>query len=339
MQSENLTWHDAAELTVEGKGWPETARSYDRLPARAEGIVPPEVWNLSRHSAGLAVRFVTDAEALEARWTLRSEEKTMDHMAATGASGLDLYVRDGGRWRWLAVGRPMGPSTEQHSQLLTEMLPGLHEMMLYLPLYNGVESLELGVAAGRTLDPAPPRRHKPVVFYGTSIVQGGCASRTGMAYASILGRWLDRPTVNLGFSGSGRAEPEVARLLAELDPSAYVLDAVPNLEPDEVAERMERFVGILRQARPATDIVLVEGIRYQQQDFVASRRRRMERSRAALSAARERLSAAGVAGLHYVAGDSLLGDDDEATVDGTHPTDVGFLRLGRALEPVLRPLV
>src|SRR5205085_2015483 len=138
---------------------------------------------------------------------------------------------------------------------------GQREFLLYLPLYNGVSSVEIGIAKGSTLakGPArPPERQKPIVFYGTSITQGGCASRPGMVHTAILGRRLDRPVINLGFSGSGRMEPAMATLLAELDPAVYVLDCLPNMSAAEVAERMEPFVRTLRKAHPRTPIVMAE---------------------------------------------------------------------------------
>jgi len=339
MSEQDLTWHDATELTVEGKGFPDAPCPFGRLPARAEAMVPQLVWDLGRRSAGVAVRFHTDAVGLAARWKLTDANLAMDHMPASGVSGLDLYVRDAGVWRWLGLGRVQKQGRVQQADLAGPLDPARRELMLYLPLYNGVESLHLGVRAGSMLEPAEPRVARPVVVYGTSIVHGGCASRPGMAYPAILGRRLDRPTINLGFSGSGRGEPEMAELLAEVDAAAYVLDPLPNMQAEEVAERIEPFVAILRAARAAVPIVLVESVAYQDRAHVPARRQRNAASNAALAAAYRRMLDAGVTGLHYVEGDALLGGDGEATVDGTHATDLGFMRIADALEPVLRALL
>ncbi|HOC67914.1 MAG: hypothetical protein BWX80_02029 [Candidatus Hydrogenedentes bacterium ADurb.Bin101] len=333
-------WYDAAGLTVEGKGWTDTDRFYDRLPARAKETVPPAVWSLSRHSAGMVVRFVTDSTKIAARWTVLSGDLAMPHMPATGVSGLDLYVKDNGAWRWIGNGRPQGQSTRA---TLADGIPeGSREYMIYLPLYNGTESLEIGVVPAAVLAKAtarPAGNDKPIFFYGTSITHGGCASRPGTAYPAILGRMLDRPVINLGFSGNGRMEAALGVLLAEVDTAVYVLDCLPNLKPEEVAERVEPFVIALRAARPDTPIVLMENIAYQAGTFLPAPRAAYTDKNSVLRAAYERLLAAGVPGLTYVPGEGLLGTDGEATVDGTHPTDLGFMRMAEALAPVLRKIL
>ena len=184
-------WYDLKLLDVEGRGWTETKAFYDRLPAKAEGVVREPVWNLSRQSAGLCTRFVTDATAIQARWTLTSGQLAMPHMPATGVSGLDLYVKSDGRWRWLAVGFPKEQTTRV--ALVSGLPAGEREYLLYLPLYNGVSSVELGLQKGLKLakaDPYGAGQRKPIVFYGTSITQGGCASRPGMVHTAILQRRL-----------------------------------------------------------------------------------------------------------------------------------------------------
>ncbi len=337
-KSETL-WYDVRNLGLEGQGWTETKAPFDRLPAKAETSVRPAVWSLSQHSTGLCVRFVTDATNIQARWSVTSDRLAMPHMPATGVSGLDLYTKHDGRWRWLAVGQPKQAPTNM-VQLASNLPAGTREYLLYLPLYNGVSSVELGLPAANKLSKAPLHAvAKPVVFYGTSITQGGCASRPGMVHSAILGRWLDCPVINLGFSGNGKMEPELATLLAELDPSVYVLDCLPNMTPAEVTERVPGFVQTLRKARPTTPIVLVEDRNYADAFLVTSRRERNNGNHAALKSAHEKLLSQGVPHLHYLPGQHLIGDDGEGTVDGSHPTDLGFYRQAEAMHKVLEPLL
>lgn len=333
-----IAWYNVTGWGVEGRGWNDTQRYFDRLPAKAEAMVRSAVWNLSRHSAGMCVRFVTDATAIHARYSLLSASLAMPHMPATGVSGLDFYAQDEqGRWRWVAVTRP---NKQQISvQVVSGIRPGRRAFLVYLPLYNGTESLEIGVPDGSLFEPVPPRTTGLLVYYGTSIAHGACASRPGMAFPAILGRRFDRPVVNLGFSGNGRMEPELALLMAELDAAVYCIDCLPNMQAADVAARTEPFVRSLRQRKPQVPIVLVEDRTYTNAWILPERRQRNDTSRQAFRAAYERLVADGVEGLHYVEGEHLLGNDGDGSTDGSHPSDLGMMRMADALDPVLRPLL
>lgn len=331
-----LTWRDASTLTVEGRGWTDTAHFYDRLPARAKAIVRPPLWDLGADSAGIVIRFVSDAPEIHARWKLINANLAMNHMAATGVSGLDLYVRLNGEWRFLAVGRPNAQENEEG--LISGLPAGLKEFALYLPLYNGVTSVELGVPEGSKIDSALPRTRnvKPVVFYGTSITQGGCASRPGMAYPALIGRRLDVATVNLGFSGNGRGEHEVSDLLAELDPSVYVIDAMPNMDPDTVDERIRYMLKVIHARHPETPLIIVEHAVFTSAYNVAKGPAASDAWNKILRQIFKENEKEWNGRLHYVRCDKLMGSDGEATVDGVHPTDVGFLRMADVLTPAVK---
>ena len=329
----DLDWIDADTLQVEGRAFEDRNSTWDRLPAEAEGVVRGPVWNLSRHGAGITIRFKTDSPSVSVRWRLRSGDLAMPHMPATGVSGVDLYGRTDDGWRWAGCGRP--EAIENTVTLVQDLPVASRDWMLYLPLYNGVDSVEIGVDSGSELE-ALPDRGKPIVFYGTSITHGACASRPGMTHVAILGRRLDHPVVNLGFSGNGRLEPEVGRFLVEIDASVFVLDCLPNLNGAATAARTVPMVRQIRSAHPEVPIVLVEDRTYADAFFSPKRAKRNRENRDAFRKAYESLLADGVENLLYVSGDTLLGDDGEATVDGSHPTDLGFMRQADALEPALR---
>lgn len=337
----DVLWYDIRPLGLEGQAWADTKAPFDRLPAKAEKMVRPPVWGLSRDSAGLCVRFAAETPSIQARWTVLKKNLAMPHMPATGVSGLDLYGKlPDGRWQWVANGRP---TAESNSQVLAGALPaGEREYLLYLPLYNGVSSVEIGLPKAVKLkkaDAYPAGRAKPVVFYGTSITQGGCASRPGMVHTAIIGRKLNVPVVNLGFSGNGRLEKEVGELLAEIDAAVYVLDCLPNLNAQGVAERTEPFVKALRAARPNIPILMVEDRTYTNAPLNPGALKTNTDNRAAFKKAYESLTADGVKGLTYLEGGKLLGDDGEGTVDGSHPTDLGFLRQADVMIAALEPLL
>jgi lysophospholipase L1-like esterase len=260
-------------------------------------------------------------------------------MPATGVSGLDLYVKDAGKWHWLGVGKPEKSSVNEQ-KLIANLKPEKREYLLYLPLYNGVESVEVGVPEKAFIEKAPaasPENTRPIVFYGTSIVQGAVASRPGMTYPSILSRRLNKPAINLGFSGNGRAETEMANLVAEIDAAVYVVDCLPNLSNrQEVEERVPGFLRILREKHPSTPIVLVENIVYADTPFEEIRNQRYREKNEALRRIYQNLIKSGFKRLYYVAGDKMLGFDSDATVDGTHPTDLGFFRIADVLEPFIK---
>lgn len=341
-QQPALGWTDGDALTVEGRGWHEANAPWTRLPQTAASSVRKAVWDLSRHSAGIAIRFVTDASEIHARWSLASDRLAMPHMPATGVSGVDLYARDdGGRWRWVAVGTPRSTANSQ-CLLRLDGAGRLREFMLYLPLYNEATSVEIGTPEGAVIEPGPVRpegRRKPIVFYGTSITHGACASRPGTCHTAIVGRRLDRPVVNLGFSGNGRMEWEVAAFVPALDPAVVVIDCLPNIEAEAVRARTGPLVRQLREALPEVPIVLVEDRDYADGWIHAARARRNRDSQAALREAFDALTAAGVDGLHYLDHGRLLGADGDDTVDGSHPSDLGFARQAEGLLEILGPLL
>ncbi|MHB9134495.1 MAG: SGNH/GDSL hydrolase family protein [Armatimonadota bacterium] len=324
-------WYDCRVIGIEGKGWQEQGQGtdYSRFPAKAQGKVPNAVWELGKNSAGLCVRFRTDAPVLQVRWELISGTLAMPHMPASGVSGVDLYAKPaGGKWHFVGNGRPSAIAN-------TAAFSGFEqdaELLLYFPLYNGVTKVEIGIPAGKTISRVLfDKNVKPLVFYGTSITQGGCASRPGLAATAIAGRALDLPVINLGFSGSGRMEPVMADLIGEVEASVYVLDCLWNMSNGEVHERVVPFVKKLRELHPDTPILLVEDSTFQ--DTVPTWRGKQ------LRAEYEVLQRDGVKGLYFLSAKGMLGADREGTVDGCHPNDLGMMRQAEAFVGALTPLL
>ena len=332
-----IKWVNAKDLCLEGKGWSATNQYYDRLPSAAKGVVQTAVWELSKNSAGMCIRFLTDATALSARWTLRKRKIAMTNMPASGVSGLDLYVRSENKWKWLGAARPDDTITNT-KRLTTGLSKEMRECMVYLPLYNGVQNLEIGIPEGATctLPTTRPAGMKPVVFYGTSIVQGSAASRPGMTYPAMLCRRLDQTMINLGFSGNAICEPEVASLLAELDPAVYVLDPLPNMGTEMVTQSMPKLIEKIRNSHPKTPIVLIEHIDLGDAPVNPSRRPGYVASNKELRKIYEQRIKDGDRKIYYVRGEKLLGTDGQGTVDRVHPSDLGFMRMTAVIEPVLK---
>lgn len=330
----NITWYDGKDFTIEGKGWDDTESFYHRLPTRAKKMVNNIVWEISKKSAGISIHFSTNSSSVAVKW---NGVRAMDHMTALGVSGLDLYVKHEKKWKWLAVGRPN--SEQNKAQLFAGLSSKMRDYMLYLPLYNPVHHVELGIDPSSKIKSTSPRKRKPIVFYGTSITQGGCASRPGMSYPAILGRWLDRPSINLGFSGNGKMQPGVIDLLCELNPAIYVLDNLPNMQADLIKERLGPAILKLRTARPKTPIVLIDNILYCDAYLKLLRKERYESSNMTQYSIYKKLKRRGIKNLYYIKDNDLIGEDGEASVDGVHLTDLGYMRFSEKIIKVLKKLI
>jgi len=336
---DQLKYISATEFPVIGKGFTDTQGRYDRLPARLEGKTRPPVWRLSKNCSGLALRFRTNSPVIAARWEVTGDV-TMNHFAPSGIKGLDLYCLKNGKWQFVNSARPAGKIT--NTVIIDHMEGSDREYMLYLPLYDGLVSLEIGVDPSATVGPPQvdsPRREKPVVFYGTSITQGGCASRAGMSYPNQLSRMLDRQIINLGFSGNGQLDLEVAEAMAEIDASCFVIDCLPNVNVAQMNEKFVRFVEIIREKHPEVPILLVETILFPHMYFDQTVFSLLHEKNATLQKIYSGLKKQGDRQLYYMPAGKLIGTDNEATVDGVHLTDLGFLRMSENLYPVIRKLI
>ena len=221
-----VKWIDGVHLPIEGRAFDNTAAYYDRLPKTVTTNVNAGVRGMLNHTTGMQLRFRTDSKRVIVKWVPVNSSLAMDHMPATGVSGIDVYRQEpDGKWRYVNTGRIYKP---EGSQLSVPWTPG-DACLINLPLYNGIKSIMIGIDEGATISAPPPHQSgvsKPVVFYGTSITHGGCASRPGLSFVNIVGRELDVPVVNLGFSGSGVMELEMSEHLAAIDASCYVLDCL-----------------------------------------------------------------------------------------------------------------
>lgn len=335
-----VVYYDAARYPVLGKATENTLSRYERLPGNLESAIRGQLWDLGRNSAGLTVRFRTNSTQVAARWETRNNFR-MNHMTATGICGLDLYCLVDGKWVYAGTGMTQGKASK--ATLVKNMTAEEREFMLHLPLYDGPIVLEIGVDSLATLSqPAVdlPSQEGPIVFYGTSILQGGCANRPGMAHTNILQRWLQRECINLGFSGNARLDYEIAHLMASVkDASVFVIDCLPNVTPAKVRESMEAFYQIIRNAHPTTPILFVENPPFPNARFNQQIAKELEEEDALLAEIVEKIKKQGDKHVYLFTNEKMIGEDGEATVDACHFTDLGFMRYAEALEPVLRKLL
>lgn len=335
---DSLKYVNASELPLFGKGFSDTHQRYTRLPASVEGKTREAVWSLSKNCSGLAIRFHTDSRTIAAKWEV-TEDGVMNHFAPSGIKGLDLYCLMNGEWVFVNSARPTGKTSV--AVIIDHMASGDREYMLYLPLYDGIKNLEIGVEKSAVVGLPminSPKKEKPVVFYGTSITQGGCASRAGMSYPNILSRMLDKQTINLGFSGNGQLDLEIAEVIANIDASCIVIDCLPNVSTEQMNDKYVSFLNIIRKKQPKVPILMVENIAYPFMHFdetvFSSIRDKNELLKKIYSAVKKEDRH-----IHYLKANKLIGNDLEATVDGVHLTDLGFLRLSQGMYPVIRNLI
>ncbi len=331
-----MRWIDVEALGVCGRGWSDSGHVFDRLPARAEGVVTDAVWKLSRQSAGLWIDFRSNAGALHARCRLREDPPPEHHYIKY----LDLYARDeeAGRWRWAGVSRHgFMPSGETP---LVEGIPATwRTWRLYLPLTYAVASLEIGVPDEGDVELVPTDARRPIALYGTSIVHGcGHLSRPGMAWPSIMGRRLDWPVLNLGFSGSARCEPALGAILAELDPVCFVVDPLANMSLDGVETNAEPFLRALITARPQTPVVLLEDRTHADAWLRPGYAAGQQAKQAAFRRIGDKLRESG-AQITMIDGCDLIGHDGEGTTDASHPSDLGAMRYADVVTPVLKRIL
>ena|GEM_PF-267228 len=333
-----LEFFDAKTFDVNGKGFDDN--TYFRLPEKYRDKVRPEVWDLSRHSSGISIRFSTNSKKISVKWKTGNEVH-YPHGAETMVKGVDLYCYDNNKWYYAGVGKPYS-DVYNESVLIDGMDGSSKEFILYLPMYETVDSVFIGVSKGSAI--TKPKKalfqaRGPVVFYGTSITQGASAMRPGMAYSNILSRSLNIETINLGFSGNGKMEKELAEALSEIDASCYVIDCGGNLTPQLAQERTMPFIRYLKKQKPGVPILLVEHLIFPTTRFIKETKLRIDSINNAFKSGYATLKKEGMKGLYYLPAKDQIGDDGEATVDGAHLTDVGFMRMSKQMEQVLKVIL
>lgn len=393
---DELQFFDVKQLIKEGKavliGQAEHSDQtyYYRLPIKLQNVVRKEVWDLGKNSAGIAIRFSTDAQCIGAKWEL-TNNFGMAHMAATGVKGMDLYVLDtkrnigvskeeikesqnkgtastaqkfkdafeslsndiknaknkavkyleGKEWKYAGTAFPNGKNSA--NIFVRKMAEGKREYMIYLPLYDGVESLEIGINKEAKIyspsDDLVPKYRRvngskedlPIVFYGTSVTQGGCATRPGMAYPSIIERATGVETINLGFSGNGRMDANMADFIATIPARAYVIDCLANCTYEQTRDSSEYFITKIAKAHPEADIYMINNYCYPQQFILPQNNSDMEKENALWESIYKKLKKSGYKNLKYIDVSKWWIIDNEDTVDGTHLTDMGFKHLAEAI--------
>ncbi|MBT4916286.1 MAG: hydrolase [Formosa sp.] len=334
----NISYYGRKHFLIEGTAIADSLKEspYDRLPISYKEKVREPVWDLSKASAGITVRFHSNSTSINLKWTVLNDFD-MPHMAATGIKGIDLYTKYNNKWRYVTTaGALVGQKKYQNNnvpkdsineyELIKNLTPEFREYKLFLPLYDGVTRLEIGIDANATIKRAVPNAQKPIVFYGTSITQGGCASRPGMAHTNIISRKLDMECINYGFSGNGRMEMPIVEHISEIDANFYVIECLQNMNTEEVKKRVLPLVKTIRKKQPNTPIVLVENMMYKTAFMDKTIETELIQENLALKNEYDNILKSGIQNIYYIKDKQHEKMDNEGTVDGVHLTDLGFLR-------------
>ena len=334
-------YEDATKFQIINKGWDNTTEPYTRLPQQYMDSCREEQQWLYNHSSGIAVRFATNSKRIAAQYNWKNNFD-MQHMAMTGIKGTDLYYLNEERnvWEHVNTARPQEKNFKAdsiQSKLYVENLDGeMHEYMIYLPLYDGINWLQIGVDSTAELTMPRvenPRKMGKIVIYGTSIQQGGCASRVGMVPSAMIQREYNLECVNLSTSGNARMDFYIAEAMASIeDAICYVIDPVPNCTKDRCDTATYDFIKILRTLRPEVPIIMVEGIMYPYTRHNSFHAEYLPQKNEAFRRGYEQHLEENPKGLYYMTHDGQVGPEMEGTVDGVHLTDYGFRAYADLLE-------
>jgi len=329
VEREGLVFHNCLEAPFSLHGLMREGDRFCRLPKSVAETVNPGVFLLYANTAGGRVRFCTDSPYVAIHAEYGSVGK-MPHFAFSGSAGFDLYLND----RYRATFMPP-LDLEGGYESIVNLDGKMHEITVNFPLYSEVKELFIGLDENAKI--LPPKEYAvrtPVVYYGSSITQGGCASKPGSSYQSILSRRLDCDYINLGFSGNAKGETNMAEYLASLPMSAFVLDYDQNASTSEHLEKTHaKFFETVRKAQPELPILMLTRPVFDRGELEIANERIIRKTY-------EDALKAGDKNVYLITAEKLLElVEDNGTVDGVHPTDSGFLSMANAIEPVLRKML
>jgi len=303
---------------------PKEPRTYpfQRFPDKYKESIRKEVWELSENNAGTCIQLRTNSKNLKLKWNVKLDFR-MNHMTDAGIKGLDIYEHVNNQWQYLSTGLP---NSNKNEHLIKFNDVNEKTLCLYLPLYDSIIDLHIGIDSDSILK-FITNDNKPIVFYGTSITQGGCASRPGMAHTNIISRSTIHPCINLGFSGNGHLETEIGDILSKIDANCFIIDCLPNINISQIESKLTPLVMSIRKSNNGNvcPIIFVEQPimhdPYIDEDVTEKNY--------ILSKKVKECEQLGFKDIYLIHQKGSMGLDHEATVDGVHYNDIGFQRFAK----------
>ena len=325
-----IVYYDASDFEIIGQ-LPHT-KLYSRLPEEAKNDVKQPVWGLSQNTAGISARFTSNTTTIKVRWSL-DENTIISNMTPIASKGFDLYTYINEKWQFVGVAQPQN-SIKNEDTVIKGMEKVSREYLLNFPLYTGVNLVEIGVDQDAYIKESTTQiidSVNPIVFYGTSITQGASASRPGLTYPSLIQRGLNKEVINLGFSGNGKFEKEIAKYFMLAKPSVIILDCTPNSSAETIRTNLPKLIEYIRSLNDTIPLVLIESIIFDNTNlkkdnktifgtmsFINEQNNALNDIYSSKSKKHKNL--------YYLNGENLIGNDHEATIDGIHFNDLGHFR-------------
>ena len=338
-KAQKLEWVDGTLLNICGHTIRNAQNPYSRLDAKAYNFENSAIIRYSRYPSGVYVMFKTNSSQVAVEWTIASP-KIRDNMTPIVQLGVDLYVKNRGEWQFCSVGRvSTKPSVTTYKKTLVRNMDNSEkEFMLYLPLWNEVTSLKIGVDSDADISAIPsPYKHR-VVTYGTSTLHAASPSRPGMAPLARLSRMLGVDFVNFSYSGQGKMEPESANVLADCETDAIICYCFGNTTPIEIEERVDAFVERVAKAHPDKAIIFMSPFLYNsrnpdlvKREFATKKRETIDRKMGVLTKKYKNV--------YYINIKDACGTDNEASIDNSHPNDLGFDRILQSYGPKIAKIL
>ena len=329
VEETDVRWHNVTEqeFDIYGLYEPKNGESMRRMPKDAAAAVSSSVEALCQYPAGGRIRFRTDSPYIAIR-VFYDKLARYSHMPFSGNAGFDLYCYEGGEYHYVKNAMPISDDKNGYERIFFKTNSGMHDFLIHMPPYNNVSAVYIGLKEGSRLEHGSQYRDvKPVLYYGSSITQGGCASRPGNGYTNMISMMLDIDHINLGFSGNAKGELAMADYIGGLDLSVFVLDYdhnAPNVE--HLKNTHEAFFKRYRIHQPNTPVIMVS-----RPDV--NNDKKWELRAEIIKTTYENAIAAGDKNVMFINGKTLFEGDmrDSCTVDGCHPNDLGFYRMAKVI--------
>lgn len=309
---------------------------FKRLPDDVAASTNDGVKALAKNTAGGRVRFTTDSSYIAIKVIMPNIIR-FPHMTLAGTAGYDLYVKEGSKDIYKGTFMPPAEMTNGYESIIRFEDRATRNVTIHFPLYNDVDTLYIGLQKNAIVDHGAKYAYdKPILYYGSSITQGGCASRPGNCYPNIISAKLSCDHINLGFSGSARAEEVITDYMSTLDFSIFVSDYDHNAPSVEhLIKTHEKMFLKIRNTHPDTPVIFIS-----KPDFDKNMEQNIIR-RDVIYRTYMNAFSRGDKNVFFIDGERLFKDEnrDACTVDGCHPNDAGFVRMAEVISHTIESIL